>query len=71
MRNCARKIVDKYIVENDFERGLKELSERTGIKYLRLQEHLKKPGSLRLFEIKSIDDELHFSDEDLVKFIRG
>lgn len=71
MRNCARKIVDKYIVENDFERGLKELSERTGIKYLRLQEHLKNPGSLRLFEIKSIDDELHFSDEDLVKFIRG
>lgn len=70
MRNETKKIISRYLNENDMERGLKELSEQTGIKYLRLQQHIKEPGSFRAFELKAIDDVLHFSDEDLCYLIR-
>ena len=71
MKSLTRRIIDKYIAIKGYERGLKELSERTGIKYLRLQEHIKNPGSFRKYEIKMIVDELGISDEDLVLLIRG
>lgn len=71
MKNQIRRIIDKYIAIQGYERGLKELSERTGITYLRLQEHIKSPWMFRLFEIKAIADELKMTDEDLILFIRG
>ena len=71
MKNQTRKTIDKYIAIKGYERGLKEVSEKTGIKYLRLQEHIKSPWMLRLFEIKAIAEELEMSDEDLILLIRG
>jgi hypothetical protein len=71
MKNQTRKIIDKYIAIKGYERGLKELSEKTGIKYLRLQEHIKSPWLFRTFELKAIAEELDMSDEDLVLLIRG
>jgi hypothetical protein len=70
MKNEVRKLINKYLVERDMERGLKQLSEETGIKYLRLQEHIKHPEQFRLFELQAIDDVLNFSVEDLAFLIR-
>ena len=71
MKSQTRILIDKYIAINGYERGLKELAERTGIKYLRLQEHIKDPGQFRLFELREIFSELGFSDEDRLEFLKG
>lgn len=71
MKNTVQKIITKYLAERDFDRGLKQLSEETGIKYLRLQEHLKDPGKLRLFEFWAIDEVLEFEDSDVIKIVRA
>lgn len=71
MKNEVQKLVNKYMIDRNYERGLKELSERTGIKYLRLQKHLQDPEAMRMFELLAMDDELDFTDEDLVFMIRA
>lgn len=71
MKSPTRILIDTKMSMLGFERGLKELAERTGIKYLRLQEHIKEPGSFRLFEIQAIIEVLKFNDEETLRFVRG
>lgn len=70
-KNNVYKIVSQYLIMRDFDRGLKQLSEETGIKYLRLQEHLKDPGQLRFFEFLAIDEVLGFEDDDIIRIFRS
>lgn len=65
-----RFMLKRYMLNNYIE-DFKELSRQTGIKYDTLGVRLNKPETLRKFEIKLLDDVLHFSDEDLITLIRG
>ncbi len=70
MKSHSRRIIDKYLVERKFDRGLKELSERTGIPYITLQKHIKNPSNFKGYELRVIADTLQLSDEDLASLIR-
>ena len=48
-----------------------ELARETGIDYQRLNRRIADPHSFTVFEITSLDDVLHFSDEDLLLLVRG
>ena len=48
-----------------------ELAKRTGIECTRLRKHIHNPSMFRLFELKSLDEVLHFSDEDLLTLVKG
>ena len=47
----------------------KALAKMCGIKYQTLLDHLERPELFRLFEIRAINEVLHFSSEDLVKIM--
>lgn len=63
-------LIKKYMIMAHIN-SLSELSKMTGIQYQTLQNHLKQVSSFRLFEIRMLDDVLHFSDDDMLKIIRG
>ena len=63
-------LIKKYMIIAHIN-SLSELSRMTGIQYQTLQNHLKQVSSFRLFEIRMLDDVLHFSDDDMLKIIRG
>ncbi len=65
-----RFMLKRYMLNNYIE-DFKELSRQTGINYDTLGVRISKPETLRKFEIKLLDDALHFSDEDLITLIRG
>lgn len=45
----------------------KQLAKMCGVKYQTLLDHLERPELFRLFEIRAINDVLHFSSEDLIR----
>ena len=63
-------LIKKYMIAAHIN-SLSELARRSGIQYQTLQNHLKQVSSFRLFEIRLLDDVLHFSDEDMLQIIRG
>ncbi len=58
------------MIEADIN-NFSELSRETGIDYQRLNKRIADPHSFTVFELISLDDVLHFDDEDLLKLIRG
>lgn len=52
-------------------KDFKHLASLAGIKYQTLLDHLEKPELFRLYELKAVDDILHFPDEVLISFIRN
>ena len=70
MKNPIKKILKHYMNENDIE-NFSELSRLTGLCRQTLYERMNNSGSFRFFEIRMLDEVLHFSDEDLAKLIRG
>ena len=65
-----RFMIKRYMLNNYIE-DFKELSQQTGIKYDTLGVRLHKPETLRKYEIRLLDEVLHFTDEDLISLIRG
>ena len=63
-------LLKKYMVEQHIE-SLSSLSKLTGIAKRTLYDRIAQPTTLKVFEIKALDDVLHFSDEDMVKLARG
>lgn len=70
MEERFKWIVKSYMSINRIS-SVKELSRRTGINYLTLQDRLKYPKNLRLFELQALDEVLKFTDSDLNALIRG
>lgn len=70
MEERFKWIVKRYMSINRIS-SVKELSRRTGINYLTLQDRLKYPKNLRLFELQALDDVLKFTDSDLNALVRG
>ena len=48
-----------------------ELAKRTGIKRQHFYTLMNQPERIRLSELRMLDEILKFSDEDLLKIIRG
>ena len=63
-------LIEEYRVRQHIE-SIEELALRTGIDVQRLRRRIKDPGSLKMFELKALDKILHFSNEDLVKILKG
>lgn len=70
MEERFKWIVKSYMSINRIS-SVKELSRRTGINYLTLQDRLKHPKNLRLFELQALDEVLKFTDSDLNALVRG
>lgn len=51
--------------------SFRDLAKETGIDYQTLLDHIARPELFRQWEIKVLDEVLKFSDEDLLKLIRG
>lgn len=63
-------LLKQYMTKQHIE-SLMELSKRTGIGYQTLNNHIKNVGEFRAFELRQLDEILHFSDEDMLLIIRG
>lgn len=70
MKNPIKKLIKHYMLDNDIN-SFTELSKLTGLCRQTLYDRIDNPESFRVFEILALDEYLHFSDEDLVKLIRG
>ena len=66
----SEKLFKKYLAVNNLDSFL-ELSQITKIEYTRLRKRIKNPSMLRLFELQSLDDALHFSPEDFNALAKG
>lgn len=51
--------------------SMTELADLTGIARRTLYDRIKEPWTMKVFELKALDDVLHFSDEDIVRLSRG
>ena len=47
------------------------LSQATGIKLRTLKEYVAHPGKMRLGDLRAIHNRLRFTDEQLLKLIKG
>ena len=65
-----KKLLLLYMIEADIS-NFSELSRQTGIDYQTLNVRVKNPGTFRVYEIRQLDELLHFSDEDLLLLIKG
>lgn len=63
-------LLRKYMNEQHIKSFI-ELSKRTGINYQTLNNRMNNIGQLRIYELNALDEILHFSQEDLIKLIRG
>ena len=66
-----KKLFKRYMNEADID-NFSDLSRQSGIDYQTLNVRIKEnPGTFRLYEIRQLDELLHFSDEDLLLITRG
>ena len=63
-------LIKQYMISSRIK-SLRELADRTGIQYLRLLRRLDHPENFLMYEIRSLDDVLKFSDEDMLRIIKG
>lgn len=65
---AVKKIFKRYMNELDID-SFKELARETGIDYQTLLDHLARPELFRIFELRALNEILHFSSEDLLFLI--
>lgn len=65
-----KKLLKLYMIESDID-NFTQLAKETGIDYQRLNRRIADPHSFTVFELISLDDVLHFSDEDLLILLKG
>ncbi len=63
-------LIKRYMIDAHIE-SLVELSKRTGIAKRTLYDRIHDQSTLKLFELNALDEILHFSEEDIIKLIRG
>lgn len=64
-----KKMFRMYMLKQDVE-SFKQLASLTGIKERNLEKKIVNPSMFRLYEIRALDEILHFSDEDMLKLVR-
>ena len=68
-KNTIKKLFQRYMLECDIE-SFKELAKSVGMDYQTLRDRLIRPELFRAYEIKALNNLLHFSDEDLLNLIK-
>lgn len=63
-------LLKEYMAANHID-NFKELARQTGIKLRTLRRRIDEPSTLLLYEIRALDEVLHFNDEDKLKLISG
>ena len=63
-------LLKEYMAANHID-NFKELARQTGIKLRTLRRRIDDPSTLLLYEIRALDETLHFKDEDKLKLISG
>lgn len=63
-------LLKKYMAAVHID-SLVDLCKQTGIAKRTLYDRINDPQSLKLYEIRALDEVLHFDDEDIVKLTRG
>lgn len=63
------KMIKKKMIDADLY-NYKDLAWAIGMKYDTFLVRLKDPGSFRVYEIKSLEEVLDLSDEDVLKLLR-
>lgn len=66
----TKKIIKLHMIDADIS-SFRELSERTGIDYQRLNKRVKSPETFHIYEIRALDRLFHFTDEELLSLLRG
>ena len=69
-KSGIKKLLKLYMIVHDID-SFRELAKETGIDYQRLRRRLDDPHSFTVFELLSLNETLHLTDEDLLKLIRG
>lgn len=69
-KSSIKKLLKFYMIDYDID-SFRELAKITGIDYQRLRRRLEDPQSFTVFELLSLNETLHFTDEDLLKLIKG
>ena len=69
-RPNIKKMLRLYMIEADID-NFTQLAKETGIDYQRLNRRIADPHSFTVFELLALNDALHFTDEDLLKLIKG
>ena len=65
-----KKLLRRYMIEADID-NFTQLAKETGIEYQRLNRRIADPHSFTVFELISLDEVLHFENDDLILLIRG
>ena len=65
-----KKLLRRYMIEADID-NFTQLAKETGIDYQRLNRRIADPHSFTVFELISLDEVLHFENDDLILLIRG
>ena len=65
-----RWLIKSYMAKAHID-SVVELSEATGITRRHLYDILKDPHRLKVSEIMSLDEVLHFEEQDLLMLVRG
>ena len=69
-KNETKRMFKRYILERYID-SLKELPDMAGIEYRTFLQRMENPALFRAYELKALDDILHFEDADLFLLIKG
>ena len=65
-----RWLIKRYLADNHID-SISQLSKMTGINLRTLMRRLDNPETLLMYEFRSLDEVLHFTEEDKLKIISG
>ena len=68
-KNPIKKTFKRYMLECDID-TFKDLAKSVGMDYQTLRDRLIRPELFRAYEIRALNEILHFSDEDLLNLIK-
>ena len=63
-------LIKDYMCRAHIE-SISELAKLTGLTRRLLYDRINNPETFRIFELKALDEVLHFQDEDYLKLARG
>ena len=69
-KNETRRLFKRYTLEAYIE-SFKELAQMAGMEYRTFLSRLENPELFRAYELKALDDILHFSTDDLLRLVKG
>ena len=62
-------LLRRYMCEQRIS-GISELARVTGIKRQHLYDLINEPHRIKIFELRALDEVLHFKDDDLLRLMR-